>query len=141
MRVYDFDGVIFNSQGNYTDDFLVINQHNKALVATLPFIHMNDILITGRSQTQESLVLEILAYNNIHFCHIIFSAFTDKDYKAKNFFDKYHAWKKKEIYHWAADDAEIIDDDEQLLFKVDNGVFKCRHIDKFYPDLRTQIHD
>ena len=140
MRIWDFDGVVFNSQGDYSDDFLIWNAHNKSLVATLPELnHRNmgsvesDILITGRAKSQQDMVMEILAYNNLHFDEVFFSDFTDKDFKAKDFFPKYHAWKSDMIRKYGY--CQVIDDDLKLLTMLKDE-YACIHVKEFTPDLR-----
>jgi len=80
MRVWDFDGVIFNSQRDNSDDFLVWNVHNKGLVASLPELnhqhmgsHESDILLVNRPKTQLDLIQEVLSYNNLYFDEIYFA--------------------------------------------------------------------
>lgn len=142
MRIWDFDGVIFNSSGDYSDIFLYENLHNKTLVATLPAISECDLLITGRSKAQKYEVKEILQYNNLYFEEIIFSDFEEKDYKSKTFPQKYIKWKADKIYEKASDYCQIIDDDKGVLTLLEQRYgdqFQYTHIPKWNHDLRKVV--
>jgi hypothetical protein len=149
MRIWDFDGVIFHSGGDYSDRYLTENLHNKALVATLPpLTHWTwdrqhtetDWLITGRSSDQQLAVREILEYNNLHFDGILYGPFSPRQYNHPQFKDLfYRPWKIDAILEFAEAPVDVVIDDDDVVCAGVASIYPVIHVPRWQFDLREIV--
>jgi hypothetical protein len=134
MRFWDFDNVIFDCGKDWSIKFLKTNINNRSLVADLPDVS-HDILITGRNYKNAKYVKELLRVNHIRFKKLIFSKFTDEDYKSSNYLRMYYRWKRwqfiKESKGQIREEITAIDDDSKIISIAQRLSLNTFHVLKF----------
>jgi hypothetical protein len=136
LRIWDFDNVIFNSGVHLRLDYVIDNMDNELLIAKLPDTS-KDILVTGRSQIEDSEVIEqVLNKYRIKFDSIVYSGFRTIDYIDPTYYIRYINWKVGVIQQYANIRSVVaIDDDKNIIKKLDKLNIMNIRIKKFMSDL------
>lgn len=139
-RLIDFDGVLFNSNNNYTLNFLRENLYNPSLVTKINPNNFYDgsinILLTGRSKVESGMIMNMLYRFGYVFVQYIFSNFNQSDYQSINFISKYIDWKIGEIANFKSiENTVVIDDDKRIIDLSKQLGYKIMYIEKFQKEL------